>query len=232
MVSKSIAIIPARGGSKRIPMKNLLDFNGKPVIGWTIEAAINSNLFSKVLVSTDSEEIAEISIKLGADVPFLREEFSDDISPVSLATLSALIQSEEYWGLSFNNVTQLMANCPLRNQQDIINFDKEFHERDTNFLLSCFKFGWMNPWWSFTMNQTHKHKFLFEAAIKQRSQDLEDLFCPTGSIWMADVKQFKVDKTFYGKEHQFNEISWVSAIDIDDETDLEFAKAVSISTLK
>ena len=232
MVSKSIAIIPARGGSKRIPKKNLLAFDGKPVIGWTIEAAINSNLFSKVLVSTDSEEIAEISIKLGADVPFLREEFSDDISPVSLATLSALIQAEEYWDLSFNNVTQLMANCPLRNQQDIINFDKEFHKRDTNFLISCFKFGWMNPWWAFTMNYAFEHEFLFEGAIKQRSQDQEKLFCPTGSIWMADAKQLKVDKTFYGKNHQFNEIGWVSAVDIDDEADLAFAKAIIKSAYK
>jgi len=228
MVKKDIAIIPARSGSKRIPRKNVIDFNGKPIIGWTIEAAINSNLFSKVLVSTDSEEIAEIAIKLGADVPFLREEYYDDMASVSLATLSALIQSEDYWGVKFNTVTQLMANCPLRNQYDIMNFKKEFHERDTNFLLSCFKFGWMNPWWAFTMDENLKHDSLFQGATKQRSQDQEDLFCPTGSIWMANVDNFKVDKTFYGQDHQFKEISWVSAIDIDDEADFEFAKAASI----
>ena len=82
-MSNGIAIIPARGGSKRIPKKNIIDFNGKPMIAWTIKAALESKLFSKVLVSTDSEEIAEISQKYGADVPFLRRSFSDDITPVS-----------------------------------------------------------------------------------------------------------------------------------------------------
>lgn len=78
---KRIAIIPARGGSKRIPRKNIKYFCGKPIIAYSIEAALKSNLFDKVLVSTDDKEIAEISIKLGANVPFLRsKESSDDFS--------------------------------------------------------------------------------------------------------------------------------------------------------
>jgi N-acylneuraminate cytidylyltransferase len=229
MVSNNLAVIPARSGSKRISKKNLVEFNGKPLIGWTIEAAINSNLFSKVIVSTDSEEIAEVSINFGAEVPFLREKYFDDISPVSLATLSALIQSENYWKIEFDTVTQLLANCPLRSYKDIIKFDKEFNNRDSDFLLSCFKFRWMNPWWAFTLEKNLRHNFLFEEALKQRSQDQDDLYCPTGSIWMANSKQLKIDETFYGKDHQFQEIAWTSAVDIDDEADLDFAKAVALT---
>ena len=74
MVNNSIAIIPARGGSKRLPRKNILDFYGKPLIAWTIEAALKSECFKYVLVSTENEEIADISIKYGAKVPFLRKK--------------------------------------------------------------------------------------------------------------------------------------------------------------
>ena len=123
-MSENIAIIPARGGSKRVPKKNILEFFGKPMIAWTIEAAIKSNTFTKVLVSTDCEEIAKISKNYGAEVPFLRKSYADDISPISLATHDALIQAEDFWSLKFDTVTQLMPNCPLRNDKDIVEFTR------------------------------------------------------------------------------------------------------------
>ena len=95
-MKKNISIIPARGGSKRIPGKNILDFNGRPMIAWTIDAALKSGIFDKVLVSTDSEEIAAVSRNLGASVPFLRQGSADDNSPSSEATLTSLIQAEKY----------------------------------------------------------------------------------------------------------------------------------------
>lgn len=228
----NIAIIPARGGSKRIPRKNVIDFDGKPMIAWTIDAAIKSNLYSKVLVSTDCEDIAEISRKYGAEVPFLRRGFSDDITPVSEATCDALIQAEEYWDTNFGTVTQLMANCPLRSAADIINFHNEFSKRNVDFLLSCFKFGWMNPWWAFRLTAQNDHNFLFPTALTQRSQDLDDLFCPTGSIWMGEAEALKKSLTFYGEKQQFSEINWIAAVDIDDEDDLQFAKSLSVSSAK
>jgi N-acylneuraminate cytidylyltransferase len=230
-MSNNIAIIPARAGSKRIPRKNIIDFDGKPMIAWTIEAAIKSNLYSKVLVSTDCEEIAEISRKYGADVPFLRQGFSDDITPVSEATVDALIQAEEYWATTFVSVTQLMANCPLRSSADIVNFHNEFSKRDVDFLLSCFKFGWMNPWWAFKLNEQNNHTFLFPDALEKRSQDLDDLFCPTGSIWMAKGKALKRTSSFHSPSKQFYPINWVAAVDIDDENDLQMAKLISQNLL-
>ena len=198
------------------------------MIAWTIEAAISSKIFSKVIVSTDSEEIAEISRKYGADVPFLRRDFSDDITPVSQATVDALIQAEDYWNTTFFTATQLMANCPLRSAADIVKFHNEFFNRDVNFLLSCFKFGWMNPWWAFKLTEENVHSFLFPNALTQRSQDLDDLFCPTGSIWMARADELKRSKSFYGDNQQFSEINWISAVDIDDEHDMQFAKSIAV----
>lgn len=228
-MTNDIAIIPARGGSKRIPLKNIVDFNGKPMISWTIEAALETGLYSKVLVSTDSNEIAEIATEFGADVPFLRTGNSDDITPVSEATCDALVQAENFWNTKFDTVTQLMANCPLRTAKDITDFSAEFTRKDTNFLLSCFKFGWMNPWWALKINENDQHSFLFPEALKQRSQDLDNLFCPTGSIWMGNAEALKTSRSFYGEGHRFSEISWISAVDIDDEDDLQFARMISSS---
>jgi CMP-N-acetylneuraminic acid synthetase len=226
-MTNDIAIIPARGGSKRIPRKNIIDFNGKPMIAWTIEAALETGLYSKVLVSTDSKEIAEISTRFGAEVPFLRTGNYDDFTSVSEATCGALVQAEKYWNIKFDTVTQLMANCPLRTAKDITSFATEFNRKDTNFLLSCFKFGWMNPWWAFKLNEQNNHTFIFPDALKKRSQDLDDLFCPTGSIWMAKGKALKKSQSFYGDKQQFSPIHWIAAVDIDDKQDLEFAMSLS-----
>ena len=140
MTKKNIAIILARGGSKRLPKKNILDFGGKPLIAWTIDAALKSKIFNKVLVSTDDEEIANISLKYGAKVPFLRENNADDFTTSSIATHTALNQAEKYWNIKFDVVTQLMANCPLRTADDIQESVGYFHENKSPAQLSCFKF--------------------------------------------------------------------------------------------
>ncbi len=225
-LQQNIAIIPARSGSKRIPDKNIIDFWGKPMIAWTIEAAIKSNKFSRVLVSTDSEKIAKIARDFGAEVPFLRKSFSDDISPVSVATTHALEQAEANWKQEFSHVVQLMANCPLRTSRDISNALKSFSKGNRNFQISCFKFGWMNPWWSFRLGKFGDATPMFPEKKTYRSQDLEDLYCPTGSIWIAKAKRLKETQNFYSTETVFEPINWKSAVDIDDYEDLEFALAV------
>jgi len=222
----NLAIIPARGGSKRIPKKNIIDFFGKPMIAWTIEAAIESKIFSKVIVSTDCEEIANISREYGAEVPFLRRSFADDITPVSVATCDALKQSEGYWKMNFDSVTQLMANCPLRTADDISNAMKIFQTQERDYQISCFKFGWMNPWWSFKLREDYSHEHMFPEGINKRSQDLEDLYCPTGSIWIAKSDKLKQSESFYGEGYNFEPINWISAVDIDDYDDLSFANAL------
>tara|TARA_B100000242_G_C42927970_1_gene430357 strand:+ start:126 stop:821 length:696 start_codon:yes stop_codon:yes gene_type:complete len=220
----NIAIILARGGSKRIPFKNIIEFGGKPMIAWTIEAALSSKMFEKVLVSTDNEDIKNISIKFGAEVPFLRTDAFDDITSSSEATLFALNQAEKYWNTTFNTVTQLMANCPLRNFSDIRNSIDSFYKLKRSSQISCFKFGWMNPWWSLKKTSEGNYEPLFPNSLSQRSQDLPELYCPTGAIWVSKVDYLRTYKTFYSIGHTFEEINWKSAIDIDDYNDLNMAK--------
>lgn len=222
----SIAIIPARGRSKRIPQKNIIDFCGKPMIAWTIEAALQSGMFDRVLVSTDDADIAEVATQYGAAAPFLRQVASDDIAPVSVATLHALDQAETYWGEKYASVTQLMANCPLREVGEIQRAWEHFITTGANFQLSCFEYGFMNPWWAHTINDEWHPTPLFREALTQRSQDLPKLYCPTGAIWIARVDALRASGTFYGPDHRFYSISWQAALDIDTEDDLLLASAV------
>ena len=188
---KVIAVIPARGGSKRIPQKNIIDFMGKPMIAWTIQAAYESKIFDRVVVSTDDDECATISKKYGCDVPFLRDTSSDDIAPVSMATIRALEQAERFYSEEYDIVIQLMPNTPLRTAKDIVQHFNNFLEKNNNFQISSFKFGWMNPWWSFRINENEKHEWMFPESFNKRSQDLPNLYCPTGAIWISKVNLLK-----------------------------------------
>lgn len=223
---KILAIIPARGGSKRIPSKNIVEFMGEPLISWTIRAAQNAQIFHRIIVSTDSNEIAEVCIKYGLNVPFLRNDKFDDFSPVSEATIAAIKQTENFYDEKYDIVVQLMPNAPLRNEFDIIEHVNAFQYHNRNFQISCFRFGWMNPWWAFKKSENGTGSWLLSEGVGKRSQDLDDLYCPSGVIWIATVEELKRANSFYGPGFCFQEIDWQHAVDIDTYDDLNFAKAV------
>ena len=226
--SKIVAVIPARGGSKRIPHKNIVDFCGKPLIAWTIEAALESKLFDKVIVSTDDSSIAHVAENFGAIVPFLRDKYNDDFSQSSDVTIYVLNELQKKLNLKYDIVFQLMATCPLRNASDIQKSFDNFIEKKTDFQISCFKFGWMRPWWANSVDDQQKPCPLFSEALKKRSQDLPELYCPTGAVWLASVDRLLTCGSFYGDFHIFYPLSLNSAIDIDDYADLEMARVFKL----
>jgi len=226
-MARSIAVIPARGGSKRIPKKNIIEFNGLPMIGWTIRAAIDSKLFEQIVVSTDDDEIAEISRVFGAEVPFKRIDKVDDYSSVSEAVITTVNQAIEFYEKSFDNVAMLMPNCPLRDANDINLAWDFFESNEHNFQISAFEFGWQNPWWAATLSDDGQPKPLFPDAAVKRSQDLARLYCPTGAVWIAVVDGLLESNTFYGPGHVFCPIKWQNSIDIDEWADLEFAQLLA-----
>lgn len=227
-----IAIIPARGGSKRIKNKNIVDFCGKPMIAWTIEAAFASGVFEEVIVSTDDENIANVAINYGAQVPFMRKEHVDDHSPVSLATVDALVEMQKLSGISYDVVVQLMANCPLRGENDIKAAIDAFFSSQASSQISCFRYGWMNPWWAVELDSQGSPKPLFPHAIKSRSQDLPELYCPTGAIWISKVRNILSEKTFYSDGYRMFPMEWTSSVDIDELSDLLFAETIYLQKHK
>jgi len=222
-----VAIIPARGGSKRIPRKNLYRFNGKPMIAWTIDAAIEAQIFDEVFVSTDDPEIAEFAKHCGLDVPFLRDLHFDDHSTVSEATINALNGLRTFSNRDFDHVVQLMPNCPLRGSREIKQAWSNFINYKCDFQISSFRFGWMNPWWAATVSEDGVPHHIFQGANSKRSQDLAELYCPTGAIWIANVNKLIEQGSFYGDGHRFFEINWKHAVDIDDFDDFEFAELIA-----
>jgi N-acylneuraminate cytidylyltransferase len=220
-----IAIIPARGGSKRLPKKNIRDFMGLPMIAWTIRAALESGKFKTVLVSTDCNETAGIAGEHGAECPFLRDAAHDDITPVSEATLHALAQAEDYYKIKYDAVVQMMPNCPLRSAATIRAMVDEFENLKADFMQSHARYGWLNPWWANKVDKETKIATpLFEKEIKARSQDLPPLYCPTGAIWMAGADALKKQRSFYGPGRMIFEMPWMEAVDIDDQDDWDMAE--------
>ncbi len=221
-----IAIIPARGGSKRIPRKNVRSLDGQPLLAYTIEAARVSGLFQRVVVSTDDPEIARLAEAFGAEAPFLRNAaLADDQTPVSAATVDALCRLDPH-GTSFAHVAQLMANCPLRNSDDIVQSYRQFVESHAAVQISITRFGWQNPWWAFERSPDLRLSPLFPDKMCQRSQDLPELFCTTGAVWWTKSDVLRREKTFHINERTGWEIPWRHGLDIDTEEDWLMAEVL------
>ena len=196
------------------------------MMAWTIEAAIKSGLFDRIIVSTDSEKYATIAQEYGASCDFLREKYNDDLTPVSMATLHSVEISSTYYGEQYDTVTQLMANCPIRTGQTIKDLYANFLAYGQLSVISCFDYGWINPWWAHEIDEKGKAKAIFDGYTTTRSQDLPKLYCPTGAVWISTSKNMMTHKTFYSPNYRFVPIPWKEAIDIDDKDDLEQAETL------
>lgn len=217
--SRCLAVIPARGGSKRIPKKNTRELSGTPLIAYTIAAALESGLFDRIIVTTDDEVTAKIAAESGAEVPFLRDAtLADDHTPVSAATVDALRRCDPTSD-RYEFVCQLMANCPLRTGRDIQSSFAQLLQTGAEAQISVVRYGWQNPWWAMERNEDLSLQPVFEDRLMQRSQDLPPLFCPTGAIWWARADTLRREETFHIAKRTGWEIPWKRGIDIDDEDD-------------
>ena len=221
-----LAIIPARGGSKGLPRKNIKPLLGKPLIAWTIEQAENSKYINKVIVSTDDEEIAKISKEFGAEVPFLRpEELARDDSPTIDAIMHAINwfeKREEF----FNIIVLLQPTSPLRTTNDI---DKaiELFLNDKNALsLVSVKENEHPPFWSFKIENNLINPLFGDEYLKKRRQELPKSYMPNGAIYISCVDVLKEYKSFYTPKTISYIMSSERSIDIDNEFDFSLVEFV------
>lgn len=223
MASGTVAVVPARGGSKRLPRKNLLPLGGRPMIAHTLEAALGCDLFDTVVVSTDNDEIADVARSCGAEVPFIRDaSLADDQTHVSAVILDALARLDEQ-GRAYRSVAQLMPNCPLRSAVDIADSHRNFVEGGGGLQISVTRYGWLNPWWALELADDGTVREHTPEAWTARSQDLPQLYCSTGAVWWADVERLREAGSFQAPGRRGFELPWQRAIDIDDEDDLRLA---------
>jgi N-acylneuraminate cytidylyltransferase/CMP-N,N'-diacetyllegionaminic acid synthase len=189
---KVLAIIPARGGSKGVPRKNIIEINGKPLINYTIETGLSAKkkgLIQELIVSTDDKEIANISLDAGATVPFLRPDY---LSNDTAKSVDVMIHAYEFYkdkGIIFDTILLLQPTTPLRTVEDIDSSLQVFKKNKATSLISCYKEEYICDLVSY-----HKHGD-FGIALNEghnkggRRQELEDLYVRNGAIYITTVEQ-------------------------------------------
>lgn len=217
---KKICIITARGGSKRIPRKNIRDFIGKPIISYSIEAALKSELFDEVMVSTDDEEIAKVSKEYGASVPFFRSlENSDDFSTTADVIYEVL---QNYNKDEFDYFCCLYPAAPFVTALKLKDSFDKLLKTNADSLIPVVSFGY--PPQRGLIIKSDKLKVREPQNIDTRSQDLEKIYHDVGQFYWGKVKEFIFSKKIFCDNSTYFEISPLEAQDIDNIDDWKLAE--------
>ncbi|MBB6610436.1 pseudaminic acid cytidylyltransferase [Pontibacter sp. Tf4] len=219
---KAIAIIPARGGSKRIPRKNIKSFLGKPIIAYSIEAAIASGLFDEVMVSTDDAEIATIAEQYGAKVPFLRSNATaDDYATTADVLLEVLkeyagLKQEFAVGCCLYPTAPLVRISALKEAYDLLNSQ----HYDTVFPVLKYSY----PIWRSLKLQEAKVSMNWPEHLNSRSQDLPAAYHDAGQFYWFKTVSFQRSKKLFTENSGAIELEELEVQDIDNETDWKLAE--------
>lgn len=219
---KIIAIIPARGGSKGLPRKNIRILAGKPLIAWTIEQANCSKYIDKVIVSTEDEEIAEIAGKYEAEVPFLRpKELARDDSPTIDSLIHAINWFEEK-GNYFDIVVLLEPTSPLRDVEDIDKcIEMLINDPAAKAIVSVAKLESAHPEFNVIIDDEGLIRKLngtvnFNVFLRQ---ELEDIYFFEGSVYISDILSLKQKRTFYHESTLAYVVPKYKSLEVDEISD-------------
>lgn len=219
----NIAIIPARGGSKRIPRKNIKEFHGKPMIAYSIEAAKKSGCFDEIIVSTDDQEIADIAIKYGAEVPFLRPaKIADDH-----ATTIDVMQHAIDWCCNHNlNATHyccIYATAPFIKPNRLIEGGEIINNNAYDYVFSATSFAFPIQR-ALKLNELGSLSMFNPEHFNSRSQDLEEAYHDAGQFYWGTKSAFMTGKPFFSSNSQMVQLPRKEVQDIDTAEDWEYAE--------
>ena len=209
-----LAVIPARGGSKRLPRKNIMEFDGKPLIAWTIEAAKSSRCISRVIVSTDDKDIADIAKEYGADVPFMRpiELAGDEVTSVEVV-LHLLENLQE----NYDYIALLQPTSPLRTTEHI---DRAFAELNgRNAIVSVVKMEHPVEWCNELPTNNSMDRFISDSVCNKRSQDLPQRYRINGAIYIVKTSEFLKNNSLYTDKTIIYAMSRGRSLEIDTKED-------------
>jgi len=214
-----LAIIPARGGSKRLPRKNVLDLAGKPLIAWTIEATLQSQYIDKVIVSSDDEEILKVSYQYGAETIKRPAELASDTATTFDAVKHTIDNCEPY-----DYIMLLQATSPLRNSKHIDEAVELLEYKKADAIVSVCEMD-HSPLWSNTLPEDGSMDSFLRGEVKNtRSQDLEKYYRLNGAIYICDTRRLLIERGFILKQNTFSyKMSREDSIDIDEEMDFKMA---------
>ncbi|PWN07458.1 pseudaminic acid cytidylyltransferase [Rhodohalobacter mucosus] len=220
---KNIAIIPARGGSKRIPRKNIRDFLGKPIIAYSIETALESGLFDEVMVSTDDFEIAEISEKYRAKVPFLRSEETADDYATTVNVLLEVLKTYQKQGKKFEYGCCIYPTAPLLKPSIIKSGYKKLMSESFSTVFPVVEFSYPILR-SLKLSGNDKVEMNWPEHQESRSQDLPKAYHDAGQFYWFNVEEFLKEEELFGKNSGALILPNTSVQDIDTEEDWKLAE--------
>lgn len=219
----NLAIIPARAGSKRIPRKNIKDFLGKPIIAYSIEAALKSKLFAEVMVSTDEHEIAEIAIKHGAKVPFLRSEANADDFAGTADVLIEVLEQYAKIGRAFDYACCIYPTAPLISTERLAKGFEQIvtNKNDIVFPIVAFSYP---VWRGLRLAPNGRTSMVWPEHLNSRSQDLEDTFHDAGQCYWFNIDSLKREKKLFTNNTAGIVLDQTEVQDIDNLTDWKLAQ--------
>lgn len=220
-MKKNLAIIPARGGSKRIPRKNAKSFLDKPIIAYSIEAALKSGLFDEVMVSTDDAEIAEIAIKYGAKIPFMRSsETANDFATLA-DVITEVIAEYGKSELFFENVCCILPTAPMITAEDMTNGFAMLSKYDAVMPVVMFSYPIMR---SLAMDNEGRVAMKWQEYATTRSQDIAPAYHDSGTFYWIKTDVFNSEKTLFPTNCGGIVVDEIKVQDIDTETDWKLAE--------
>ncbi len=221
---EKIAIIPARGGSKRIPRKNIKDFCGKPIIAYSIEAALKCGLFDEVMVSTDDQEIAEIALHYGAKVPFIRSgRNSDDLATTADVLIEVLDWYKNYQNRVFEYGCCIYPTCPLIQVKHLKEGFQLLEEKSYDSVLPIVPFSYP-VWRSVTVEEDNILKMQWPEFYNSRSQDLKTLYHDAGQWYWFNSTILQEEKKLYMNNSYGLILNEMEVQDIDSNIDFKLAE--------
>ena len=219
---KNLCIIPARGGSKRIPRKNIKQFMGKPIIAYSIEAALNSGVFDEVMVSTDDEEIAGVARQFGASVPFLRSAETSNDYATTVDVLLEVVNKYKEQGKVFKTICCLYSTAPFVTSERL----KEAFSQISDSIDACFTIvQYSYPIQrSLRINEDNCVEMRFPEHLKSRTQDLEKVYHDAGQFYFVKTDSLVNEKTVWCKRTAPLILSELEVQDLDTLTDWQLAE--------
>lgn len=220
---RNLAIIPARGGSKRIPRKNIRDFLGKPIIAYSIETALESGLFEEVMVSTDNEEIATVAKNYGAVVPFLRSEETASDYASTVEVLIEVLESYEKFGEVFKYGCCIYPTAPLLKMECLENGLKILKKESFNIVLPVVEYTYPIQR-SLNLSQNGKISMKWPEYLNSRSQDLSSSYHDAGQFYWFTVESLRNEKSLFSINSGAMVLPSLHVQDIDTEEDWKLAE--------
>lgn len=219
---KKVAMITARGGSKRIPRKNIKEFCGKPILAYSIQAALDSGVFDTVMVSTDDEEIAAIAKEYGAEVPFYRSEKTANDFATTADVILEVVEEYEKRGEQFDLVCCIYPTAPFLTGEKLRKAVEKLEISDADTLIPVVAFSY--PVQRALIVREEKLVFEYPQYMDSRSQDLEPHYHDVGQFYVLKTEAFKKNKKLMLGNILPFEISELEVQDIDTPTDWEIAE--------